>query len=136
MSSMNNIKTFSNKKYSTEQFVENLLNLPTGVETLISSTTNKINTTVLPVKCFKQNFTRQNGDNVAWDENKQILTVLHNQNTIDIFDLQVRQITSDGTKVYNNFAAFIIDNNSFQINVPNTFDLSEGTWQIFVMMMY
>ena len=140
MSSVNNIKTFSNKRYSTEQFVTELLNLPQNVETLVNPDTNKIQTNLMPVSCFKQNITRNDiSGKVHWEtvnvgQTPEIVTITHGASTTNIFDLQVRQITNDGIRIYNNFIAFIVDQNSFQINIPVTMDLSEGTWQIFVML--
>ena len=57
MAKINTAKTFSNKSYSTEEFVKNLVNLPDTLNNLIDSNTSKIHETLLPSSEF---------DNLLW----------------------------------------------------------------------
>ena len=83
--------------------------------------------------CYSKQFTRVDDDVVVWQGD--VMTVTHNMNTRNLLSLQIRHITENGERFYNHFSPYMVNENTFQVNVPSAFDLSEGTWQIFAPML-
>lgn len=74
-------------------------------------------------------FTRSDSEDITWNDDE--LTFTHGMNSTNIMSLQVRNVTSSGTRVYTSFVPYIISSNAISINVPSYFDISQGTWQIY-----
>lgn len=125
MSNINNAKTFSGKKYSTEDFVKQLVNLPNDVTTLIDVTSGKINKKVLPIAFTIFQFTNDNvQDNVISIEASQSMVIA-------IIDEKGKHWQLLSQSVIYNYDTIDIDLTGIlaQKNITNI----QGTWKIGIL---
>lgn len=86
------------------------------------------------VSLYENTFTRSNSTGISW--NGDIMTVIHNLSSDRIVNVSIdNTITNVGTKVYDGIGFYIQDSNTIQVAIPDSFDISSGTWKIMVGAM-